>query len=174
MSILGQILSTIILLSIRWAKMSNSPWNKWWDTAKEHLEKAITLYSIGEEEVAFEKAVYTGECALKAVLVKHGLFTSADYTHDQTRLLNKIQVNSLLSSSLFNQVKDIITESDGVDGLTRVSLQQGGSHMDCTADIPYVRYPYDDNTAYDMLKSGNALEKIQLAEKLINLLDGNF
>jgi len=63
--------------------MSDSNWKTWLRNAREHLDIAIKSLDAGLDEVAFEKAVYSGECALKAVLIKHGHFTRSDWTHDQ-------------------------------------------------------------------------------------------
>jgi len=44
------------------------------------------------------------------------------------------------------------------------------THMDCP-HIQRTRYPIEDYTSYDMLTSGNAALKIELAIKLIRMLE---
>ena len=63
--------------------MSTSNWETWFTNAREHLEMAESALNAGLDELAYEKAVYSGECALKSVLVKHDVFTRLDWTHDQ-------------------------------------------------------------------------------------------
>lgn len=153
--------------------MSTSNWQTWFRNGKEHLSQAKKALSSGLDGIAYEKAVIAGECTLKSVLVKNGKFARRDWTHDQEQILTKIKNENLLSSSILAQIEDIITDQDGVDGLSWVDLDYGGSHQDCP-HIAQTRYPTDNYTSYDMLSAGNAQEKIQLAEKLILILDGNF
>lgn len=153
--------------------MSNSDWQAWYRNAEEHLTFAKRSLNSGMPEVAYERAIYSGECALKSVLVKNGLFTADDYTHNQEIILRKIARNNLLNESILSKLRGIITDIDGIYGLSRVDLSVGMSHQDCI-HVAQTRYPTDDYTSYDMLKSGNAEEKIILAEKLLEILDGNF
>jgi len=119
--------------------MSSSGWDTWLRSAEEHLDYAERLLADGYDELAYEKAVYCGECALKAVLVKDGLFSRRDWTHDQRDTLEKIRDNSLLDSALVDELDDLVSNRDGVEGLTWVDLDHGGSHMDC-AHIAATRY----------------------------------
>ena len=80
--------------------MSSSSWDTWLKSAEEHLSYAEQLLADGYDELAYEKAVYSGECALKAVLVKNGKFTKKDWTHDQRNTIKKIRDSLLLDSSL--------------------------------------------------------------------------
>ena len=153
--------------------MSTSDWKTWFRNAKEHLAIAKKAQALGLDEVAYEKAVIAGECALKSVLIKHGQFSRDDWTHDQETILNKIKGLGLISPTILSQIEDIITDRDGVDGLYWVNLNVGVIHQDCP-HIAQIRYPTDNYTSYDMLKSGNAKEKIFLAENLIRILEGNF
>jgi len=153
--------------------MSNSDWETWWRNAKEHLAIAKKALNSHMPEMAYERAVYSGECALKSVLVKNGLFTASDRIHNQEIILRKIAINMLFNKTILTQLREIITDIDGIYGLSRVDLSVGMSHQDCV-HIAQTRYPTDEYTSYDMLKSGNAKEKIHLAEKLLQILDGNF
>lgn len=153
--------------------MSTSDWQTWFQNAKEHLAMARRALNSGLDEIAYEKAIYSGECALKAVLVKNGLFTLADWTHNQEIILIKITRQGLLNRTVLDQVEDLITDRDGIDGLSWVNLSVDISHQDCP-DVAQTRYPTDQHTSYDMLRSGNAEEKILLAENLIRILECNF
>jgi len=158
--------------------MSTSSWETWFRTAKEHLDIAERAFISCLNEVAYEKAIYSGECALKAVLVKNGVFTKEYWTHDHGKILDKIKELGLLSPQVLAQVEDIVTDRDGVVGLGWVDL--GGKnpsedipHMDC-AHIERARYPEKEYSSYDMLKLGDAELKIKLAKKLIKALENNF
>ena len=94
--------------------MSSSSWDTWLRSAEEHLGYAERLLRDGYDELAYEKAVYSGECALKAVLVKNGKFSRKDWTHDQRSTVKKIRDNSLLDSSLIDELDDLVSNRDGV------------------------------------------------------------
>ena len=147
--------------------MSSSSWDTWLKSAEEHLDYAERLLSDGYDKLAYEKAVYSGECALKAVLVKNGKFSRKDWTHDQRSTVKKIRDNSLLDSSLIDELDDLVSNLDGVEGLTWVDLDYGGSHMDC-AHIASTRYPVDSYTPYEMLSSGDAKLKVDLARNVLD------
>ncbi len=153
--------------------MSNSDWRTWFKNAKEHLAIAKSAMNAGMEEVAYEKAIYSGECALKSVLVKNGSFTRGDWTHNQEDILATIKSRGLLNPTTLSQVEDLITDKDGTDGLSWVNLSLGMSHQDCP-HVQQTRYPTDDHTSYEMLRTGNAKEKILLADRLIKILEFNF
>ncbi len=61
----------------------------------------------------------------------------------------------MLNSSVLAQVEDIVTDRDGVEGLTWIDLEQDTTHMDCP-HIQRTRYPFEKYSSYDMLKSGDA------------------
>jgi len=86
--------------------------------------------------------------------------------------LNKIREHGLLEESILEELENIVSDRDGVEGLSWVDLSVGTSHMDC-AHIAQTRYPTDDYTSYDMLHSGDAELKIILAEKLIQIIKDN-
>ena len=158
--------------------MSTSTWETWFRTAKEHLDIAERAFNSGLDEVAYEKAVYSGECALKAVLVKNGVFTRDDWTHDHRKIFDKIKELGLLSPQVLAQVEDIVTDRDGVEGLGWVDLgdknpSEDIPHIDC-AHIERTRYPEEEYSSYDMLRLGDAELKIKLAKKLIEVLENNF
>ena len=153
--------------------MSNSDWHTWFKNAKEHLAIAKVAMNAGMDEIAYERAIYSGECALKAVLVKDGSFTRDDWTHNQEDILATIKSRGLLNPTILSQVEDLITDRDGTDGLSWVNLSFGGSHQDCP-HVQQTRYPTDDHTSYEMLRAGNAKEKILLADRLIKILECNF
>ena len=146
--------------------MSSSDCPTWLRSAEGHLEYAERLLADGYNELAYEKAVYCGECALKALLIKNGLFSRRDWTHDQRNTLQKIRDNSLLDISLINELDDLISNRDGVEGLTWVDLDHGGSHMDCV-HIAATRYPVNTHTPYEMLGSGDAGLKVKLAREVL-------
>lgn len=149
--------------------MSTSDWTTWFRNAEDHLTMAKRAMEAELDEIAYEKAVYAGECALKAVLIKEGKFSRDDWTHDQKKICQKIRELAILSDETQQKINDIVEGTTEMDGISHVDLTVESSHQDCP-HIAQTRYPTDNYTSYDMLKSGNAEEKIHLAQEMIKIL----
>ena len=144
----------------------------WFETAEDHLRAAKDNFRLRNYAIAYSEAIYCGETALKAILVKCGIFDpKEDRIHDQVKLLNRIKRNNCLPSNLVNPIENIIHDVGSRRGLPYVDVSHGLDHINCTAHAPYLRYPGGGSTPYEMVSLSDAQEKIDLAEKLLKLLD---
>ncbi|MHA1275137.1 MAG: HEPN domain-containing protein [Promethearchaeota archaeon] len=136
----------------------------WFKTAKNHLDDAYKNLENNSFFTAYEKSILSAEIALKALLVKYKKFSNKDKTHKLTRLYKKISTISELPKEIINQLDDIINK----EGLGYIEI----SDIDfCTSgQIVKFRYPIKDKPPHVYFTEQIAIEKIQQAQRLLELL----
>ena len=156
-------------MSVRMSGKSSA--EAWFRTAKEHLSDADYFYAKGKYDSAYRYAVYSGEIALKAVLVKFNKFIQSRHKHhDQSRLVQNIRAEKCLP-------QDMIDEIDGtVSSLDNVDLQsERGDYVVCGShQVGNLRYSVGESTPAEMIGREDAEEKIRLAKELLDLLSRIF
>ena len=152
----------------------------WFETAKKHLKVAEENLNIDQYLVAFQYAIISAEVALKAVLVKNGLFVDkglplGDKHHKIPDHFKKIKNRNCLSEETIEKLATVIgDENRGGLGYIRI-VTPSGYYMDCTSGQQVLlRYIYKEASPYDMIKEDDAKEKVKEAKHLINILSSFF
>jgi len=152
----------------------------WFETAKRHLNASEENLRIGQYLVAFQFAIISVEVALKAVLVKHGLFVEkrwpfGDKHHKIPVLFDKIKRKNCLPEETLKQLATIVgDENRGGLGYIRIVIAFD-SYMECTSgQHTSLRYIYKEASPYDKIRENDAKEKVDEATQLINILSAFF
>jgi HEPN domain-containing protein len=147
----------------------------WYRASKEHLQHAKNAFNINDFYLAYTEAMYSGECSLKSILACFNRLTDDDLHHKFKKLLNRIEDENIISSTLLDSIEAIIGNPSSA-GLGRIDLNSpSGSYQDCFSEqLPSLRYPKDNSSPDEFIEEADARSKIEEAENLINLISTLF
>lgn len=154
-------------------------WEIWLQQARRYSDCSKETLDDDFHEVAYYLALHAGELALKTVLVKCGIFSRQDETHNMLTLLGKIENNNCLPYDVINMLKEIVEppgELSHVDVVYADSASpSGGVTIDCEAAMTSnIRYPIESVAPYQYISPNDAKDKVELSNKLISILAKHF